>query len=444
MANDSKNGTPLDPSQSGSARSTSANRSSFSLDDTIDLSFTGSTGKSAPVDDAVVDDILRSISEMSDTPVPDAVRTASPSAASQTQPTSSPTTRFTQTASGQKTVGENEYQAAARHQGGQEATANTAEGVQGVDPAYYAMRDPAQTQSFQPARPTHRDTDRIPTLVEEKPVRKKTALGRVLTFIVVILVIVALFLGVRMLYVIGPSMGLDLPDLTQLPVISSLIDMLPSDEEDSALATEETDSTEEETETVTPTALTLNYDAIILAEGESVVITATPDVDGWEGSITWGTSDQEGAIFSITQLSATTAEIAYVGEGRGAVSAVAGDVVVTCQVTCEAADAEEDDLDVTSETEAETDGAEADTTEEDTAEAEHIDIVLNKDDFTLNVGESYQLMDENADQVTWTSSNTSVATVSDSGVVTAVSSGSATITATGPDGTTASSIARVR
>ncbi|MCD7946233.1 MAG: Ig-like domain-containing protein [Clostridiales bacterium] len=438
MANDSKNGNRFDLGQSSSAQPTSADRSSFSLDDTIDLSFLGSTDKAAPVDDAVVDDILRSISEMSDTPVPDAVRVTSQSVSSQTQPVSSPTTRFTQTASSQETANENEYQAAARHQG-----SSAADGTQGVDPAYYAMRDPAQTQSFQPARPTHRDTDRIPTLVEEKPVKKKTVLGKILTFIVVVLVIVALVLGVRMLYVIGPSMGLDLPDLAQLPIISNLIDMLPSDEEDSSLLTEDVNSSEDETETVMPTTLTLDYESIILAEGESVVITATTDVENWEGSITWGTSDQEEAIFTVTALSATSAEISFVGEGRGAVSAVAGDVVVTCQITCEVVDTESEDLDDLDDADADTD-ADIDATEDDTTTAEHIDIVLKMDDFTLNVGESYQLMDENADQVTWTSSNTSVATVSDSGVVTAVSSGSATITATGPDGTTASSIARVR
>ncbi|MCC8129930.1 MAG: Ig-like domain-containing protein, partial [Clostridiales bacterium] len=322
------------------------------------------------------------------------------------------------------------------------ATANGTAGTQGVDPAYYAMRDPAQTQSFQPAHPTHRDTDRIPTLVEEKPVRKKTVLGKILTFVVVVLVIVALVLGVRMLYVIGPSMGLDLPDLTQLPVISNLIEMLPSDEDTSSQLTTNTDSTEEETETVMPTSIVLDYESIVLTEGESLVITATTDVEDWDGSITWGASDQEEAIFTVTALSGTTAEVAYVGEGRGALSAVVGDVVVTCQITCEAANVDDEDADAAVEEDA--DSAKTDATEDDTEAAEHIDIELKKDDFTLNVGESYALMDENADQVTWTSSNSAVATVNDNGVVTAVSSGNATITATGPDGTTASSIARVR
>ncbi|MCD7760848.1 MAG: BspA family leucine-rich repeat surface protein, partial [Clostridiales bacterium] len=85
-----------------------------------------------------------------------------------------------------------------------------------------------------------------------------------------------------------------------------------------------------------PTKITLSHKTITLAEGESVIITATTDVDDWEGSITWGTSDQEEAIFTVTALSTTTAKLSYVGEGRGAVSAVTSDVVATCQITCEA------------------------------------------------------------------------------------------------------------
>ena len=67
-------------------------------------------------------------------------------------------------------------------------------------------------------------------------------------------------------------------------------------------------------------------------------------------------------------------------------------------------------------------------------------VALNKSSLTLIVGESETLiptvMPENATekQVSWTSSNTSVATVSSEGTVTAQSAGTATITATASDG----------
>ncbi len=67
-------------------------------------------------------------------------------------------------------------------------------------------------------------------------------------------------------------------------------------------------------------------------------------------------------------------------------------------------------------------------------------ISLDKSSLTLNENETYSLTatvtpeDATNKEVTWTSSNTDVATVSDSGLVTAVSAGSATITVTTKDG----------
>jgi uncharacterized protein YjdB len=77
-------------------------------------------------------------------------------------------------------------------------------------------------------------------------------------------------------------------------------------------------------------------------------------------------------------------------------------------------------------------------------------IVLNCNELELIPGETKTLIatvqpaDASNDKVTWTSSNTKVATANDSGLVTAVDNGTATITATTKDGNkTASCIATV-
>lgn len=384
------------------------------------------------VDDAVVDEILRSISEQSDTPVPPRARTSAPP--------QQPPRREDDTILRTRATGGNSYSRAAARASQQQQEQAAARNTGSIpDPSYYAMRDPSQSQSFRPARPTHRDTDRIPTIVEEKPIRRKSAVGKVLTFIVTVLVIVALVLGVRMLYLLGPSMGLDLPDLTQLPGISVLFDMVP--EEESELPEDTTQQVEDETPTVQPSSVTLDAEEVTLEEGGSVVLTATLDIDisEWDGEIFWESGADE--VATVQSIGPNTAQVTWTGEGRCAVvayiaasdSATDSELVADCSVTCRAAAAEEP--------------AEETTGGQDETEqpaGEHIDVVLNREDFTLNAGESHSLMDENADQVTWTSSDESVATVSDSGVVTAVGSGSCTITATGPDGTTASAICRVR
>ena len=391
------------------------------------------------VDDAVVDEILRSISEQSDTPVPPRARTSAPP--------QQPPRREDDTILRTRATGGNSYSRAAARASQQQQEQEAARNTGSIpDPSYYAMRDPSQSQSFRPARPTHRDTDRIPTIVEEKPIRRKSVVGKVLTFLVTVLVIVALVLGVRMLYLLGPSMGLDLPDLTQLPGISVLFDMVP--EEESELPEDTTQQVEDETPAVQPSSVTLDAEEVTLEEGGSVVLTATVDVDidewrsQWrdgENKIIWASGDEN--VATVQSIGPNTAQVTWTGEGRCVVvayiaasdSATDSQLMAECSVTCGAAAAEEPAEETT-----------GDQTETEQPTGEHIDVVLNREDFTLNAGESHSLMDENADQVTWTSSDESVATVSDSGVVTAVGSGSCTITATGPDGTTASAICRVR
>lgn len=384
-------------------------------------------GSRTHVDDAVVDEILRSISEQSDTPVPPRVRTAAPP--------QQPQRREDDTILRTRATGGNSYSRAAARASQQQEQAAAYDTGSIPNPSYYSMRDPSQSQSFRPARPTHRDTDRIPTIVEEKPIRRKSVVGKVLTVIVTLLVIAALVLGVRMLYVLGPSVGLDLPDLTQLPGISVLFDMVP--EEDSELSEDTEQATEDTTPTVQPSSVTLDAETVTLEEGGSVVLTATLDIDisQWDGQIYWATGAED--VATVQSLGPNTAQVTWTGEGRCVVmayidssdSATDSELTASCTITCAAASEEE---------------TTGDGTETEETTAEHVDIELNREDFTLNVGESHTLMDENADQVTWTSSDESVATVNGSGVVTAVGSGNCTITATGPDGESASAICRVR
>ena len=439
MARDSKGGRRLSGGQSA-APDTDFD---FSLDDTIRFSGDDYGSSSSGIDDAVIDEILRSISDQSDTPVPSTpprqpAQTAQPTQVSQT-------TRPRPTA-------DNSYAAAARaHQ--QEGTRpiSPMRGDRPVqhttgpipDPSYYSMRDPSQTQSFQPARPTHRDTDRLPTLVEEKPIRRKSVVGKVLTFLVAILVLVAIVLGIRMVYILGPSMGWNLPDLSKLPGISALTDMLPEEEQGETVGNDADQPVEAEPEepAPVPASVTLDQETLNLAEGGMAILTATLDTD-WDGTIAWASSDENVAI--VTSIGPNIAQVEYMGEGSCSIAAVAAvgaassdsSPHASCWVVCGPAN--------------ETDGGEevpADGTGEEDAPADtgaHVDIQLNREDFTLKVGERHPLMDENADQVTWTSSDESVATVSETGIVTAVAPGTATITATGPDGATAEAIARVK
>jgi uncharacterized protein YjdB len=62
----------------------------------------------------------------------------------------------------------------------------------------------------------------------------------------------------------------------------------------------------------------------------------------------------------------------------------------------------------------------------------------------MAMSETFTMQATGADSVTWSISNTGVATISSSGVVTPVAAGQATITATASDGRTATCIVRVR
>jgi hypothetical protein len=268
-------------------------------------------------------------------------------------------------------------------------------------------------------------------------------LGRIATLLVVLLILAALVLGVKMVYILGPSMGWDLPDLSNVPVISKVLGVIPDAEEQPIQMPEETNQgvTPVEEKVPDPTSVTLDAEELVLHEGEKKVLTATLDVENWDGLLAWASSDRDEKVIRLTVLGPNTAQVEYVGEGNCMVAVQVGVKPedgspaphATCAIVCEAAATDEEPAE------------QEQPQENETAESsgEHIDIALNRDDFTLKKGERHQLMKDNADQVTWSSSKESVATVSN-GVVTAVGSGTTTITAKGPDGTEASAICRVK
>ena len=148
----------------------------------------------------------------------------------------------------------------------------------------------------------------------------------------------------------------------------------------------------------------INFDktGVSLKVGETVTLTATvkPD-DATDKIVTWSTSDASVATVSDGVVTA-------IKLGSATIRAKAGDKEATCVITVEATP-------VTS-------------------------VTLDQTSASLKVGETVSLTatvkpDDATDKsVTWSSSNTSVATVSSTGVVTAKSAGSAIITVTTKDG----------
>ncbi|MCL2083244.1 MAG: Ig-like domain-containing protein [Oscillospiraceae bacterium] len=65
-------------------------------------------------------------------------------------------------------------------------------------------------------------------------------------------------------------------------------------------------------------------------------------------------------------------------------------------------------------------------------------LTLNKDKLTLTKGNTYKMqVNVSPDSITWSSSNTKTAEVSENGTITGIEAGTATITAKTPDGKTA-------
>ena len=158
------------------------------------------------------------------------------------------------------------------------------------------------------------------------------------------------------------------------------------------------------------TSIKLNKTSLSLKKGETVTLTATvkPD-DATDKTVTWNTSDA--SVATVSNGVVTAKKI-----GTAAITAKAGDKEATCSVTVEATP-------VTS-------------------------ITLDKTSASLKVGETVTLTatvkpDDATDKtVTWSTSDASVATVSN-GVVTAKKIGTATITAYGSSGVSAACMVTV-
>ena len=155
---------------------------------------------------------------------------------------------------------------------------------------------------------------------------------------------------------------------------------------------------------ITTEPITLSQSAITIPSGETARISA----EGGNGEITWTSSNEEIATVD-------GGAVTGVAGGTVTITATSGDQSVTCTVT------------VTGD-----------------PWVSPVELSLNRTDFTLAAGDPpFQLKVKGTESpVTWTSSNTSVATVDSDGTVRRVAKGNATITAK-VDGQTLTCIVRV-
>ncbi|MCD7843213.1 MAG: Ig-like domain-containing protein [Clostridiales bacterium] len=181
---------------------------------------------------------------------------------------------------------------------------------------------------------------------------------------------------------------------------------------------------EDEDETVEAETLTLDFYDLTLSEGETYDLTATVSPAEWEGDFTWSSDDKSVATVKQNGL------VTYVGEGQCTVTVSAGGLTAQCVVRCNAP-AEEEEPEETQQTAEET--TKTDETEEAETETETTgSIVVEYTDITLtHVGDGYTCNPTGGNGTyTWSSANTSIATVSSSGYIVGVSKGTTTVTCT--------------
>ena len=156
--------------------------------------------------------------------------------------------------------------------------------------------------------------------------------------------------------------------------------------------------------------LTLSQSSVELAVGNSVVLSATG-----ADKITFSSSDEGVATVTVDGT------VKAVGAGSTVITVKAAEQAATCRVTV-TAPASEDPVKP----------EEPDVPDTPVQKALTLQSIYGTSgEFSCNIGESVPLEVDGTDSaVSWSSSNTQVASVDASGTVTAVSSGKATITAT--------------
>lgn len=174
------------------------------------------------------------------------------------------------------------------------------------------------------------------------------------------------------------------------------------------------------------TGLKLNKEEFTLKADESYTIKATVSPDDWDGTVTWTSSNTRIATVS------ANGTVTNVNTGNEVLSvtitAAAGDKTVSVKVYCR--------------------GGSSGGSSGSSSSSSSGTLKLNKSDFTLyttgsDTTTTMKVTSGDTD-VTWSISDTSVATIDANGKVTAVGAGKATITATASDGSTATCIVRVR
>ena len=167
-----------------------------------------------------------------------------------------------------------------------------------------------------------------------------------------------------------------------------------------------------EPEDLSCTALKLGESAIRFNKpGNAWLLNVIPTPANTTDPITFHSEDE--SVAKVDEFGKVTA----VGAGETVIVITCGDQTIACQVSCKDGpahnptentepgdkDSEEDPDDEPDETEP-----------QETKPADAGDFKLNREDFTLGVGESWQLYKGDIDpsEITWASSNTSVATVS--------------------------------
>ncbi len=225
---------------------------------------------------------------------------------------------------------------------------------------------------------------------------------------------------------------------TTEPVISAPVVETPAEEEI------EVPAVVVEPEDLSCTELFLSQEELVMDEqGGHVFLTAVPKPYGCEDEVLFSSLDEEIAV--VDEIGMITA----ISAGETEIIVTCGDITASCVVICDFAEEEtEEELETEEPAEEETPEEKPDEQEETKEEPQQqAKPELSSVDFTLfHPGEETVLTVKNAPEganITYTTSDASVVTVTDTGKVTAVGDGTAVITVT-VNGETLTCYARCR